>query len=159
MTKSAVDAEEIVQDCFTKLWLKKESAASIDNINSYLYRMVRNRGIDYMRKTAADQRLIAQVWANLSQTDTSLEDELHKKETQQLIGQAVAQLSPQKQQVYRLSREKEMSHEEIAKLMGLSKSRIANILVEVLKHIKLHLAQQSPGLALLFWIYAWEQLI
>lgn len=159
MLKSAADAEEIVQESFTKLWQHRENLEEIENPGSYLYRMVRNSTIDLMRKTARERKLKNQVWANISQSDNSLEEELLKNESQELIRLAIDQLSEQKQKVYRLSREEHLSQDEIAAVTGLSKSRINNILVEVLKHIKTSLEKHSPYLALVFWITAWEKFL
>lgn len=159
MLKSAADAEEIVQESFTKLWQNRENLEEIENPGSYLYKMVRNRTIDLMRKTARERKLKDQVWAYISQSDNSLEEELLKKESQELINRALGQLSEQKQRVYRLSREQHLSQEQIVAMTGLSKSRINNIIVEVLKHIKASLEKHSPYLALIFWITAWEKML
>src|SRR5690242_10416824 len=45
------DAKDIVQDCFIKLW-DDDSALSqkTESVKSFLYTMVRNRCIDYVRK-------------------------------------------------------------------------------------------------------------
>ncbi|MDF2187790.1 RNA polymerase sigma-70 factor [Paraflavitalea sp. CAU 1676] len=159
MLKSAADAEEIVQDCFTKVWLNRESLQVVENPGSYLYKIVRNSTIDHLRKTAREQNLINQVWANISHSDNSLEEEILKNDSQQLIAQALAQLSEQKQQVFRLSRESGLSHEAIASIMGLSKSRVNNILVESIRHIKNHLDKHSYHIGMVFWLWAWEQLL
>lgn len=156
MTKSSADAEEIIQECFTRLWIQRNQLPNIDSEEAYLYRMVRNRTLDHLRKISREKKLISQVWSNLSQPDRSLEEFILAKEYQQLINQALSQLSPQKQQVYRLSREKEYSHEEIAGITGLSKSRVNNILSETLRFIKTYLDKHSGELGMIFWIYAFN---
>ena len=158
MLKSAADAEEIVQDSFTKLWVNRENLGDIDNPGGYLYKIVRNNCIDLMRKVSREQKLIDQVWSSISQSDNSLSEILLKKESLELIEHALAQLPEQKQIVYRLSREKDFSHDEISARTGLSKSRVNNILVEVLKYIKTHLEKHSGLLAVLFWLEAWKRL-
>ena len=153
MTKSSADAEEIIQECFTRIWVQRQSLTAIQHPEAWLYQIVRNRTIDHLRKVSREQKLINQVWSNLSQPDRSLEDFILSREYQQLIDQALEQLSPQKQQVYRLSREQEYSHEEIAQITGLSKSRVNNILTETLKFIKAHLDKHSGefGAAFIIW--------
>ena len=157
MTKSAADAEEIVQECFTRLWLRRSELPPIEHPGQYLYKMVRNRTLDHLRKVSREQKLIDQVWSTLPQEDHSLEELLRTKEYQQLIDDALSQLPEQKQTIYRLSRENELSHEEIASITGLSKSRVNNILVETLKLIRVYLEQHSGKLALLFWLWAWKK--
>lgn len=156
MTKSSADAEEIIQECFIRLWVQWNNLPNIDSPEAYLYRMVRNRTLDHLRKISREKKMINQVWNNLSQPDRSLEELILTREYQQLIDQALNQLSPQKQQVYRLSREQEHSHEEIAAITGLSKSRVNNILTETLKFIKGHLDKHSSDFGIVFWIYAFN---
>ncbi len=57
ITKSAADAEEIVQDSFTKLWVNRETLSDIVSPGNYLYIMVRNRCLDHLRKTARDKKI------------------------------------------------------------------------------------------------------
>jgi RNA polymerase sigma-70 factor (ECF subfamily) len=152
MTKSAADAEEIIQDCFTKLWVNRAQLPEIEQPGQYLYKMVRNRSLDYIRKVARQQKLINQVWNNMSQQADALDELLRSKEYQLLIEQGIAQLTEQKQLVFRLSREKEYTHAQIAALTGLSKSRVNNILVEAAKQIKAYLESHSDELSMLFWL-------
>ncbi|HVK46340.1 MAG TPA: RNA polymerase sigma-70 factor [Pseudobacter sp.] len=156
MTKSSADAEEIIQECFLRLWVQWNHLPDIDSPEAYLYRMVRNRTLDHLRKISREKKMISQVWSNLSQPDRSLEELILTREYQQLIDQALSQLSPQKQQVYRLSREQEHSHEEIAAITGLSKRRVNNILTETLRFIKAHLDKHSSDFGIVFWIYAFN---
>lgn len=159
MLKSAAEAEEIVQECFTKLWVDRANFSHIENPGSYLYRMVRNKTLDHFRKVAREQQLIRQVWANISQTDEGLKEELDKKETQELIEQALSALSLQKQHIYHLSRENDYTHEQIANLTGLSRSRVNNILTETIRHIKLRLEEHSGTLSIVFWLFSLYRLL
>lgn len=158
MLKSAADAEEVVQECFTKLWVNRGDLPGVDHPGQYLYKMVRNRCLDHLRRVARERRLADQVWANISQTDNSLEEELRSREYRELIEHALQELPEQKQLIYRLSREKEYTHEQIAAITGLSRSRVNNILVETLKYIKDRLEKRSGGLAIIFWLAAWDRL-
>jgi RNA polymerase sigma-70 factor (ECF subfamily) len=160
LTKSKADAEEIVQDTFMKIWTSRESLPFIDKPGHYCYVIARNKALDSMRKTARDQRLLDQLWLSFSgEEDNSLENELQSQEYYQLIDQALLQLPRQKQLVFNMSRREGLSHLEISQRLGLSKSRINNILVEVLKYIKSFLEQHSTLIAISFWISSWNQLL
>lgn len=158
IARSAADAEEIVQDVFTTFWLNRGSVTTIQKPENYLYSMVRNRCIDHLRKTARDKKLIEQVWALNGEIDDSTRERLSQTDLEQLVQSAIGDLPEQKQRVFRLSRHQGYSHQEIADLTGLSKSRVNNILVESLKYVKEYLTQHSPGLALLFWISSWDKI-
>jgi len=149
-THSAVDAEDILQETFLKLWTNHQELPEIDHIGNYLFIIARNKTVDHLRKTARQQQLVDQVWANITEAANGLEQQLDAQESRRLIYRALSQLSPQKQTIFRLSRQEGLSHEAIAARLRLSKSRVKNLQVETLKHIRQFLAQHSVLLAFLF---------
>lgn len=154
LTHSAVDAEDILQDTFLRLWTSREQLPDIERFDNYIFMIARNRTLDHLRKVALQQRLIDQVWANISETSSSEEpaQQLDARESKHLIHQALEALSPQKQTVFQLSRHQGLSHEEIARQLGLSKSRVKNLLVETLKYIRVYLARHAV-IVVLFSLY------
>lgn len=149
---SRSDAEEIIQDTFLKVWQSASILAEIEQPGHYIYTIARNKTLNYMRSISRDQRLVDIAYASQSELDDTLEEQLRIREVQEIIDKALSQLPEQKQVVFRLSRERGLNHAEIAATLGLSQSRIKNILVEILKHIKACLKQSSDLLAILFWM-------
>ena len=149
---SAVEAEEVVQDIFLRLWENRSKLGEVDFPRKYIYIMARNRTLDLLSKIARDQRLISEVWTNMSQSDNYLEDLLHAQDSQLLIDQAVSQLPEKKQAIFLMSRRDGLSLREIADQTGLSIQTVKNILTEVLKHIKAFLARHNALLAIAFWV-------
>lgn len=154
ISHSTVEAEEIVQDIFMKLWENRAALARVDHPRKYIYTMARNRALDQLSRIARDKRLRTQAWANISQGHNVTEDLLNAKESGELISEAIASLPEKKQAIYRLSRQEGRSHQEIAREMSLSVQTVKNILTEILKHIKAHLLRHSELLAIVFWIQA-----
>lgn len=151
MTHSRVDAEEIVQDVFTKLWESRENLGGVDYPGKYIYTIARNKTLNHLTRLARDRRLLHQLWVNVSHHDNATQEILQAQESQQLISKAISQLSAQRQTIFQLSREQGLTHEEIATRLGLSKSRVKNILVEILKHVRDYLARYSTLVSALFW--------
>lgn len=150
LTHSAIDAEDILQETFLRLWTNREQLPDISHPGNYIFMIARNKTVDHLRKISRQQKLVNQVWANMSALTDDPAHQLDAKEYQRLVDEALAQLPAQKQTVFRLSRQQGLSHEEIALELGLSKSRVKNLLVETLKHIRLFLTRHSTLLAMLF---------
>lgn len=150
MTHSRVDAEEIVQDVFAKLWEGRANLTGVEYPGKYIYTIARNKTLNHLTKLARDRRLLQQLWVNVSQSDNTTEAILQAQESQQLIREAISRLSLQWQTIFYLSREQGLNHEEIAARLGLSKSRVKNILVEILKHVRDYLARYSVLLSAVF---------
>lgn len=149
---SRADAEEIIQETFIQVWQSADKLAGIEQPGYYIYRIARNKTLNYMRKMARDESLLRQVLANAQESDDSLSDSLLTKEYQELVNGALDQLSDQKRTIFNLSRVEGLSHEEIAARLGLSKSRVKNIIVETLKFIRAYLQEHSALSALIFWL-------
>lgn len=150
LTHSAVDAEDILQDTFLRLWSSREQLPDVQRVDNYIFMIARNRTMDHLRRVSLQQKLIDQVWANISEVSDELEQQLDAAESKRLINSALEGLSPQKQTIFRLSRQRGMSHEEISRQLHLSRSRVKNLLVETLRHVRQYLAKHSILLAVMF---------
>lgn len=155
---SKADAEEIVQDTFFILWQRRDKLPAIEHPKNYIYTIVRNKTYDYLNQAAKNQRAMEQIWANM-QTDYNNTAELSDlRDVAQLIENGLMHLPKMKQEVFRLSREGGLNHEQIAEHIGLSKSRVKNIIVDVLKYLKHYMAShvvQISLVAYLAYCYRW----
>jgi len=137
IVKSKEIAEELVMDIFLKLWLGREWIADIEHIEAFIKKVGYNKAIDFLRYAARNQKLqrvIAKEMA--SEPDRSLEIQLLEKDYQHIVQEAVRQLSPQRRLVYTLSRDKGMTHDEIARELNLSIHTVNNHTKEALKAIR-----------------------
>lgn len=125
-------ADEITQDIFVKIWLKKETFAGVQAFEYYLYRMARNRLIDIFRSEKRRKQQDAGLPPDTP--DYHLEEELKYREYHQLAQQAIALLPERRRQIFELSTQQDLSWAEIAVEMDLS--------VAVIKK-QLHLASKS----------------
>ena len=150
-THSKADAEEILQDTFLTLWQNRYTLTDIDHPRNYIYTVVRNKTYHYLKQASKSEKMLREIWANVKQECNQTEDILQYHESNKLIWDALGLLSDQKQRIFRMSRYDGLSHEQIAAETGLSKSRVKNIIVEVLKFIKVYLAQCTGVLGVIAW--------
>lgn len=68
--------------------------------------------------------------------ETSPHDEVVAKDTQLLIDMVVENMPPQRQAIYRMSREQCLKNDEIAQQLGLQKKTVENHLNLALKEMK-----------------------
>jgi RNA polymerase sigma-70 factor (ECF subfamily) len=136
-------AREIVQETFLKVWMHREALGLMDNPAGWVFRAASNLSISYLRKQAS-------AWKWLQQQPFSSEaanDVLEKvsfREAQQLLHQAIAALPPKRQLIFRLSRQEELNHAEIAARLNMSQNTVKNQIVLAVKFIE-HYIQQHLG--------------
>ena len=139
ITKSQPAAEELVQEVFLKLWTGRKSLQAVERPEKYVFIMARHKAIDYLRKASLSAKLREDLWQRIKMHSNDTEEQLYAKESKALIYEAVFQLSPRKQEIFRLSRQDGLSHEQIAHELKISKNTVKNHLVESLRYVKNYL--------------------
>ena len=136
--KSETIADDVVQEVFLKLWVKKEEVAEIDDLRAYIYTMAANKAYDQLKKIAGDDRKRESLWQRMRHTEDTnpVEEALDFRESQEMINQAIEQLPPQRKRIYQLNRLEGLSYEEIAGLLHISRSTVSNHLVEATRFIR-----------------------
>ena len=132
-------SEEIVMDVMLAVWQKRDMLNSNLSLSAYLYRSVKNRLIDHLRKqnlptVSLDQTTIEPPSAFI--TDSRL---LHK-ELECLYRSSLNRLPPQKKRIFTMSREEGSSYKEIANRLQLSKNTVENHMVAALRLMKEQMA-------------------
>jgi RNA polymerase sigma-70 factor (family 1) len=135
IAKSEYAAEEITQEIFIKIWMNEEALKNVSNLGGYIYTITRNYSLNYLRKAASDTRLINELMRVAVTNDNITEANIAASECRQLISTAVNHLSPQRQLVYKLSKEDGLNYDEIAAHLNLSKHTVKNHLLAALSFI------------------------
>lgn len=131
-------AEDVVQELFIRLWLRKEQLSSIENFRGYLMVSLRNMLINELEKIKG-RAAHEQQGHLLVYSPSTPGDEAEAANLRALVTKALAQLSSQQQAVYRLSREQGMDIARIAEELQLAPKTISNILSQVLRHLRSYL--------------------
>jgi RNA polymerase sigma factor (sigma-70 family) len=149
LIKSPVLAEEIIQDVFLRVWLKRTEMADINNLESFLHTVSRNLIFDHLKKISYQVVLKENIEHN-SKPVTDTDFLVRQHQCQLMLAEAVSKLCPKQKQVYQLAKIDGLSHEIIAQKLDLSR-------LTVKKHManSLHIVRQylNKYLFLLFPIF------
>jgi RNA polymerase sigma-70 factor (ECF subfamily) len=135
-------AEELVQDVLAAVWQQGAAWRPEDPV-SFLYRAVRNRAVMHYRRERVRLR-----WAagdpSAEVATPSVAETYEVEELRRAIARAIEALPERCRMVYRLSREDEMTYEEIAAGLGLSVKTVESHMGRALKALR---AAVRPHLA------------
>jgi RNA polymerase sigma-70 factor (family 1) len=116
------DAEDVVQEVFTRIWNKNRDALRLDQPKYYLVTAVKNACISLLRKQAGKQFVpVENVAIAAEQTSTPAGTDLVI-----IANKALAELPPQCLAIFKLSRFGKLTYQQIADEMGLSVKTIEN---------------------------------
>lgn len=147
-TKSAVLSQEIVQDVFLKIWLKREDLTAIEKFDAYLFIIARNHIYNQLRKKATEPRFVAELEQHFLESSELPEYPLLLKETTQLVNKAVEQLPGQQKAVFRLSRNEGLAYNKIAEKLNISSLTVKSHMNRALHHIRQYLHAHTDELSL-----------
>lgn len=129
-------SEDIIQNVFVSVWLTRKKIDPDKPISSYLFTCARNEVYDFFKALSKDRKLLEENWENYSESRNVTEEHLDAIELDALVKSAIEKLSEKKRAIFELSKYKGMTHEQIAKELGISKNTVKNHMVETLKYLK-----------------------
>src|SRR5713226_8539851 len=130
-----VEAEEITQEAFLQLYSRLHSGQPVTNVRAWVFRAAHSLALNRMRTQQFIELLDDEGWDELRQTlvDASAnpEQRLLQLEKFNRLRVAIARLNPSERQCLHL-RTKGLRYREIAEILGLGTSTIAETLYRVL---------------------------
>ena len=144
---SQEDAENLVQDIFLYLWENREQIPSLGNMNAYLFTVVKNRCIDFLRRQAKNDEKKRSL-SELEEKELQFklyslqkfdENNFSVADIEHLISQAVDSLPARCKEIFILSRMEGLRHKEISERLNISAFVYFYYLIVPLKNFNLPL--------------------
>jgi RNA polymerase sigma-70 factor (ECF subfamily) len=132
--KNREACEDIIQEIFIQLWRKRGTLNVTSSLSAYLFTATRYQVFHYIKKSVGRQELFEDLEERFS-TD-ALDIPLYVKELQERINIAVADLPEKCRDIYRLSREHQLSYKAIAEHLQISPKTVENQLSIALKKLR-----------------------
>jgi RNA polymerase sigma-70 factor (ECF subfamily) len=129
-------AEELLQEVFYRLWLKRELLDHEQSFSSYLFRISGNIAYDHFRKAGRDLKLQAHLIATGSEHYDHIDTLIDFKESSEHLEKAISLLPPQRQKIFKLIKIEGMSYDEVATLLGISSSTVNDHIVKATRIVK-----------------------
>lgn len=145
IARSRETTEDILQDVFLKIWLRRKTLPEIDNFNAFIFRVCYNHTINQLRRMSRETLIRMESDQRANKTTVSAEDEFSYKHFRESLADIVSKLPPQQKTIYRLSKEESLRQEEIARQLDISVSTVKNHLSRALKTIRETLAKYYPN--------------
>lgn len=115
------DAEEIVQEVFVKIWESRNKIDAYSSFEAFLFTIAYNTTISLLRKRASETKYMNHL-KSLQQPVNfpNLIDEIHFNELNDWVQLLLNELTPRQKEIFQLSREEGLTHDEIARKLDIS---------------------------------------
>ena len=135
-------AEELAEDTFVKLGIKKPHFSGKSSFKTWLYAIGRNVAVDYIRKESKRSEVSIDECVDLADRQT-LEDAYLKEERKIIIHQALGKLKPEYRQVLWLTYFEELSNKETAVIMRKSVHNTETLIYRAKQSLKQELIKEG----------------
>src|SRR5438309_11740168 len=148
---NAEDAKDIAQLVFIKLWENLEKYDPAYAFDTWLYRIVTNVAIDFMRNKQSRENAVN---SNLRLVKTVTDAEqgviVQRKEVESVFNSVSQVLSPKQKTIFVMNQMDDLSSSEIAKVLGCRESTVRNHLFNARKMMQQQLKKRYPEYARLW---------
>jgi RNA polymerase sigma-70 factor (ECF subfamily) len=141
--KSREYAEDIFQDAFAVVWQGRRFINPDASFSAYLYTIVRNRILNQLRDLSNQDKLREQILSQAVNYTNETKDEIIANDLRQFISRALQQLTPRQREIFQMSRERQMSHREIAEVLGISVNTVQESIFISLRTLRTYLEKNS----------------
>lgn len=147
-------AEEVVQTAFIRLWEYRHNIDVEKPLDAYLYVITRNAALDFLRKAAVDEKMKKEIWLNYSPIAGNPEADFVYSQYKAIAEKAIVQLSPVRKKVFNMRYTEEMSYDEIARQLNISKNTVKTHLLKATHFVKEYL-RLNTDIILATIIFVW----
>lgn len=143
------DAENIVQDVFMMLWEKRRVLNVQISLTAYLFSLVKNKCIDYLRRKVIAEEYKQELNMKLSSLEEISRAFASDEDIEKFIQNAINKLPKRCREIFIMSRIEGKKYQEIADELNISVNTVENQMSIALKKLRVELKEYLPLLLFL----------
>jgi RNA polymerase sigma-70 factor (ECF subfamily) len=149
--KSEAEAEELVQEVFTKIWEKRADLKKELSFKSFLFTIAFN----IIRRHFRTKANLSEYFKTgvISEPDMQTSQKITYDSLYQYITELVNQLPERRKEIFIKSRFEGLSIKEIAEKLKISHKTVENQLTDALKFIRTNLNRENIPVILFFFLF------
>ena len=143
MCGNAHDAEEVAQEVFVAAWRGLPSFRGESKFSSWLYQLTTNAAIDFLRREKRHRAATPIEDEPEPATPDTPQQALEESEVRRALQQALDSLTPEHREIFLLRQMRQLSYEEIGRLLGLEAGTVKSRLSRAKKQLRQILTQKG----------------
>jgi len=137
--RDEIQAEEMVQQVFFKLWERNDNLSLTGSISSYLYRAVHNESLNYIKHQKVRSNHQLSVAYSMKNEVEHPAKKIMAGELEKKIQLALNELPEQCRTIFQMSRFDELKYREIADKLGISVKTVESQMSKALRLLRVKL--------------------
>lgn len=143
-------AKDLTQEVFYKLWSKRKKIKDEVVIKGWLFRSVRNKFLDHVKKNRRQTQLLETTLADTLDTFIQRQNDEGMSKKLAIIEKEIQNLPKKCHEVFLLSKKEGLTNNEIAEHLGISLKTVEGHLTKALKTLKKKVIEKIQLLFMIF---------
>jgi RNA polymerase sigma-70 factor (ECF subfamily) len=145
MLRDAEVSKDLVQELFIVIWSKAAHIKAGAKLGGYLYIAAQNTVFKHIQRSKLQDNYLKSLAEFSTELSNSTVELLDEKELHLLIDHYIKELPAKMREVFELSRNQELSYQEIAAQLAISEQTVKNQVSSALKILRGKMAPHAPG--------------
>ncbi len=137
------DINDILQEIFVKIWLKRGNIKNVDTFNAYIFTITKNAVVSYFREKIKFQEFETRVKQLVVNKFDSFEESVEYKDLKEKADRVIEQLPERRKEIFKLCREDGLSYKEIAEKLGISIKTVEDHMLHANRFLHKHLKEMD----------------
>ena len=134
--RSEVLAEEVVQEVFMRVWIKRTDLRQVQHFEGWLFVMSKNFILNYLEKMAGERRALHTLSRSMPPSEDRTVLSITDHEYEALLHKALLTLSPMQREIYHMAREEQLTYDQIGKKLGISALTVKTHMSRALRQLR-----------------------
>jgi RNA polymerase sigma-70 factor (family 1) len=136
-------AEDLSQEVFLKIWQQRGRLRDLQSFRAFLFIVARNHTINTLQKASQSEAAIDAITREglSARVESPTDDQVLTREYQEFLTRTIDSLPPRSREVFRLCREQQLSYDEVAAQLGITRHSVKNHMVHSMKVLKAAVAK------------------
>ena len=134
--KNQEEAQDVVQEVFMNLWRYRDQINEYYVFSKYLFKITFNATCKSFRKKASDKKQMEEVVRNSIREDNSTDLDIEYNNLFETANALIQKMPARQKEIYLLSMNEQMTPEQIAQQLNISKKTVENYLSRVKTSVK-----------------------
>ncbi|WP_069660597.1 RNA polymerase sigma factor [Arcticibacter eurypsychrophilus] len=142
-TKSKEAVEETIQHVFMKIWERRETLEDIASLKAYVFRSSKNCFLDKMRRNKVETKVFILIHPGHVESDEHSDTKIICDQNNKLLYDAINLLPKKRKQIVNFRIIEELTLDEIAEKLAISKFVVKKQLYKGMKLIRTYLLKRA----------------
>lgn len=152
--KNSEEAEELVQEVFVLLFVNRLKIDNAAGIYPYLFVVAKRMTISNFKRKIVQSKYLDHLSYSWKEECSDTEKDLDASELSTALRRIIEKLPSRQQEIYCLNRFEDLSYQEIADKIGVSKNTVKNHLIAASKTVKWKIAKlYIQSLLIIFFMH------